>query len=111
MADKITPQQQIKIKNIEIQKLQQQLKEYRKNIEVLNLDNQELNDKISKINSKDKVSSSKIKRIKEEIRAKQRDNTKQITIRLKIDTIEKLKAEERMYQRLINSILDMWVKE
>lgn len=40
---------------------------------------------------------------------KDQDETKPITIRVKKETLEFLKTQESLYQRLINRILDSWV--
>lgn len=108
MAEKCTPQM-MKEKNIAIAKRDKIIKDQRIEKDKLFAKVQELEDKLAKINSRSKVDSAKILRIKEEIRKKNKETTKQITMRLKIETIDKLKLEEKMYQRLINKILDAWV--
>lgn len=100
----------LKDKNISIANKEKIIKEQKLEKEKLQLRIQELEEKLNKINNKNKINSLKIQRIKEEIRIKNKTTTKQITMRIKIETLEKLQLEEKMYQRLINKILDAWVE-
>jgi uncharacterized protein (DUF4415 family) len=103
-----TIQQQLKEKNTEIAEKNRTIKE--KRIENAKLQSQldELRSKMDAILTKKESIKNKTERLKKSIKIDE-DKTRQITIRLKVDTIEKLKQEETMYQRLINRILDAWV--
>ena len=114
---KMNIHQKLKFKENQSNLLEKSNKEQAKIVKQMQAEIERLKAEFDKENSRNIEKTTKeesirkaLKKIYKVIGEKEKQDSKIITIRIKNTTLEYIKSQEKMYQRLINRILNCWVE-
>ena len=114
---KMNIHQKLKFKENQTNLLEKSNKEQAKIVKQMQAEIERLKAEFDKENSRNIEKTTKeesirkaLKKIYKVIGEKEKQDSKIITIRIKNTTLEYIKSQEKMYQRLINRILNCWVE-
>ena len=114
---KMNIHQKLKFKENQTNLLEKSNKEQAKIVKQMQAEIERLKAEFDKENSRniEKITKEEsirkaLKKIYKVIGEKEKQDSKIITIRIKNTTLEYIKSQEKMYQRLINRILNCWVE-
>lgn len=99
---------QSKVQKVENSKLKIEMATLKKAMEQLEEKMQDKQEILDRPGREENIRKS-LRKLHQQIMKKDQDKTKPITIRIQKETLEFIKQQEHIYQKLINRILDSWV--
>jgi uncharacterized protein (DUF4415 family) len=99
---------QSKVQKVENSKLKTEMATLKKAMEELEEKMQKKQELLDRPGREENIKKS-LRKLHQQIMKKDQDKTKPITIRIQKETLEFIKQQEHIYQKLINRILDSWV--
>ena len=99
---------QSKVQKVENSKLKTEMATLKKAMEQLEEKMQNKQELLDRPGREENIKKS-LRKLHKQIMQKDQDKTKPITIRIQKETLEFIKQQEHIYQKLINRILDSWV--